>query len=130
MAKDDRMLMFLAGFGIGAAAAVLLAPQAGGELRARLSENAGRAGDYLKDRADSLNNSVGDVLAQGKRTWSEVQEKGRDAMSDWKDKAKDKIDDAADASKKATDKVADKSKDLAHDAGKKMEQGGKRLQDA
>jgi hypothetical protein len=52
------------------------------------------------------------------------------SMSDLKDKAKEKIDDAADATKKASDKVIDKSKDVAHSAGKKMEEGGKRLQDA
>lgn len=51
-------------------------------------------------------------------------------MSNLKDKTKKKIDDAADAAKKAADQVIDKSKDAAHSAGKKMEEGGKRLQDA
>ncbi len=51
-------------------------------------------------------------------------------MSDVKDKAKQKIDDAADAAKKAASHVVDKSKDVAHSAGKKMEEGGNRLQDA
>jgi len=51
-------------------------------------------------------------------------------MSNLKDKTKKKIDDAADAAKKAADQVIDKSKDVAHSAGKKMEEGGKRLQDA
>ena len=51
-------------------------------------------------------------------------------MSNLKDKAKEKIDDAADAAKKATDQVVDKAKDVAHSAGKKMEEGEKRLQDA
>ena len=50
-------------------------------------------------------------------------------MTDMKDKAKQKIDDAADAAKKAAGKVVDKSKDVAHSAGKKLEVGGKRLQD-
>ena len=54
----------------------------------------------------------------------------RKTMSDMKDKAKQKIDDAAAGAKKAADKVVDKSKDVAHSAGKKMEEGGKRLQDA
>ena len=51
-------------------------------------------------------------------------------MSDLKDKAKEKIDDAADAAKKAAGKLVDTSKDIAHGAGKKLEEGGKRLQDA
>ena len=51
-------------------------------------------------------------------------------MSDLKDKAKEKIDDAANAIRKAADKVVDKSKHAAHSLGKKIEEGGKRLQDA
>jgi ElaB/YqjD/DUF883 family membrane-anchored ribosome-binding protein len=51
-------------------------------------------------------------------------------MSDLRDKSKKKIDDASDAVRKAADKVVDKSKDIAHSAGKKMEEGGKRLQKA
>jgi hypothetical protein len=50
-------------------------------------------------------------------------------MSDLKDRAKGKIDDAAHAAKKAADKIVEKSKDVAHSAGKKLEEGGKRLQD-
>ena len=51
-------------------------------------------------------------------------------MSDLKDKAKKRIDDGADAAKKATEQVIEKAKDVAHTAGNKMEEGGKRLQDA
>jgi hypothetical protein len=51
-------------------------------------------------------------------------------MSDLKDKAKDKIDAAAETAKKATEKVVDKTKDVAHAAGKKMEEGAKKLKDA
>jgi hypothetical protein len=50
-------------------------------------------------------------------------------MSDLKGKVNDKIDDAAEAAKKTAGKAIDKSKDLAHSTGKKVEQGGKRLQD-
>lgn len=51
-------------------------------------------------------------------------------MSDLKDKAKDTIDDVTGGVKKTADKVVDKSKDVAHSAGTKAEEGGKRLQDA
>ena len=51
-------------------------------------------------------------------------------MSDIKDKAKQKIEEAADVARKAADKVTEKSKDVAHNVGKKMKEGGKRLQDA
>jgi hypothetical protein len=51
-------------------------------------------------------------------------------MTGFTDKAKEKIDDAADATKKAADQVIDKSRDVAHTMGKKMEEAGKRLQNA
>ncbi len=44
-----------------------------------------------------------------------------------KDKAKKKIDSAAKATKAAAGTAIDKSKDLAHTAGKKLEEGGRRL---
>jgi hypothetical protein len=56
-----------------------------------------------------------------------VQSGQKETMSDLKDKAKNKINDAADVAKKAADKVADKTKDLAHSAGKKLEEGAKKL---
>jgi hypothetical protein len=51
-------------------------------------------------------------------------------MSDLKDKLKEQIDDAAEATKKVLDTAVDKSKDVAHEIGKRVEQGGKRLRDA
>jgi hypothetical protein len=51
-------------------------------------------------------------------------------MSDLKKKAKEQIDDAAVATKKALDTAVDKSKDALHEIGKRVEKGGKRLQDA
>jgi hypothetical protein len=50
-------------------------------------------------------------------------------MSDLKDKAKDKIDAVAGGAKKAKGQVSEKAKDLAHSAGKKMEEAGKKLKD-
>jgi vacuolar-type H+-ATPase subunit H len=51
-------------------------------------------------------------------------------MSDLRDKTKEKIDDAARAAKKVTDQTTDTAKDLAHKAGKKLEQGANRLKNA
>jgi len=51
-------------------------------------------------------------------------------MSELKKTVKKKIDDAADATKKVLDKAVDKSKELANEIGERVEQGGKRLQDA
>jgi hypothetical protein len=51
-------------------------------------------------------------------------------MSFFKDKVASKIDDAADATKRAADKVIDGSEDAAHTAGEKLEDTGKKLEDA
>jgi len=50
-------------------------------------------------------------------------------MSNVKKKLKSTIGDASTAAKKAVDNVVEKSKAVAHEAGKKIEQGGKKLQD-
>ena len=41
-----------------------------------------------------------------------------------------KVASYADAAKKAADKAAEKARDIAHSAGKKMEEGAKKLKDA
>ena len=51
-------------------------------------------------------------------------------MSDLKSKTKDKIDDVAAAAKTTAAKAIDNTKDLAHAAGKKMEETGKKLRNA
>ena len=51
-------------------------------------------------------------------------------MSDLKDKTKEKIHEGANAAKQATDQVVETAKGAAQKVGKKIEKGGKRLQDA
>lgn len=51
-------------------------------------------------------------------------------MSNLKSKTNHKIDDVAAAAKTAASHVIDKTKDVAHTAGKKLEDTGKRLRDA
>jgi|SRR5450432_1534446 gas vesicle protein len=128
--KIDYITPFLAGVGIGVAVSVLLAPEAGGKTRSRIRDIASGAGDALKERAEDLGDATADAFEEGKLAWRAEQNERSQIMSDLKDKAKEKIDDAADAAKKAAAKVVDKSKDVAHSAGKKMEEGGNRLQDA
>ena len=129
MSKIDHLVSFLAGFGIGAAASVLLASEGGGKTRSRIRDMTSRAGYVLKERADNLGDAAGDILAESKLAWRDQKERS-ETMSDLKDKAKEKIDDAADAAKRATNQAVDKAKDMTHRAGKKMEEGGRRLQDA
>jgi gas vesicle protein len=126
--KFEHIGSFWAGLGIGVAVSVLFAPEAGGKACNRIRDIASRAGDVLRKRTQNVGGEAGDVLEANKLTPRE--EERSEHMSDLKDKAKKKIDDGADAAKKATDQVVDKAKDVAHKAGKKMEEGGKRLQDA
>ena len=112
MTKHESFPILAAGIGIGVAATLLVMNR---ELRTRLVEAFGNGSQRISE-----------AFSDPGETWN----KGEKAMSDVKDKLKSKIDDAADASKKAVDKVVDKSKDAAHEAGKHLETGGKRLQDA
>lgn len=128
--KIDHINPFLAGFGIGVAASVLLAPAAGGKTRSRIQTIASEAGEVVKKRAENFCLAAGDAFGKGKQTCRDVQNERSQTMSDLKDKAKEKVDDGADAAKNATDKVVDKARQVAHSAGTRMEEGGNRLQDA
>ena len=57
----------------------------------------------------------------------EHNEKEPHKMGDIKIKANKKINAAADAAKKVTSTVIDKTRDVAHAAGQKLQEGGKRL---
>jgi len=127
--RDDRLIWFLAGLGLGAAGAVLAAPSSGRETRARLRSGAEAAGGYVKQRADALSESGAELVAQGTQAWNDTVSKGKDAVTGLKEKLKGSIDDGSVAAKLAADKVVEKSKDFAHEAGRSMERGGKRLQE-
>jgi gas vesicle protein len=123
MQKTTCFMSLLAGLGVGMAAAVLFAPEAGEKMRRRIRLNARRTTGLFKKRAEMFTSAAGEVLQNGHQEISRT-------MNDLTGKAKEKIDDAADATKKAADQVADKSRDVAHHMGKKMEEAGKRLQNA
>ena len=100
MSTANRVGIFLTGVGVGMAGALLYSPNAGEEMRRRFAKGATR-----------------------------VNNQGNQLMSDLKDKVTERIDDAAGAAKKAAGQVIDKSKDVAHNAGKKIEEAGKKLQE-
>ena len=116
-------MSLLTGFGVGIAASIMFAPEAGHKMRRRIRVNARRASGLFKERTQMFTSAAGEVLQNGHQEISRT-------MTGFTDKAKEKIDDAADATKKAADQVIDKSRDVAHTMGKKMEGAGKRLQNA
>ena len=119
MSRNNSVPIFLAGVGVGAAVGLLVAGSRG-ELGARARKALQIASENLTDGSRRVRERADAVLSGGEQALKE----GRKAMSNVKDKLKDKIDDTAAAGKKLVNKVADKSKDVAHDAGKKLEQGG------
>ena len=123
MRKSTCFMSLLTGFGVGMAASVMFAPEAGHKLRRRIRVNARRAGGLFKKRAEMFTSAAGEVLENGHHEISRT-------MTGFTDKAKETIDEAAGATKKAADQVIDKSRDVAHNMGKKMEEAGKRLQNA
>ncbi|HUQ91197.1 MAG TPA: YtxH domain-containing protein [Bryobacteraceae bacterium] len=129
MDKDDRMIWFVAGLGIGAAGALLAAPASGRETRARLRDRAEAAGDYMKQRTEKLTESGAALISQGSQAVSETVARGRDVVSGLKEKIQGTYNEGSAAAKEATDAAVDKTRDLAHEAGRSMERGGKRLQE-
>jgi gas vesicle protein len=123
MRKTTCFMSLLTGFGIGMAASILFAPEAGQKMRRRIRVNARRASGLFKERTEMFTSAAEEVLQNGHQEISRT-------MTGLTDKAKEKIDAAADAAKKAADQVIDKSMDVTHNMGKKMEEAGKRLQNA
>lgn len=78
--RDDssKILYFLAGFGLGAVVALLLAPQSGEETREFITSKAEKGKEYLADQATRLRKSA-----------EELADKGRKISDDWADKGKD-----------------------------------------
>jgi len=89
------LLGLLAGFGLGLAVGLLLAPQSGRDTMARIGEQgmmlrnrSGNLADDLRSRANDLADTVrsraGDAIAQGRETYSRT----RDELTDRYSKAK------------------------------------------
>jgi len=128
--KINPLAPFLIGFGLGITASVLLAPKAGRNTRNRIRGVTRVVGEGLKERAENLCDEAADVLSGRTMTDRNEEVGGKKTLNDIEDKAKEMIGDVADGGKNAADKVVDESKDFAQSAGKKMEEGEKRIQDA
>ena len=69
--NGEKLIWFLAGAAVGAAAALLLAPKSGREMRRLIGEKAGEGRDYLKDTGR-------EVYSKGR----ELYDKGRELAED------------------------------------------------
>ena len=83
MAKDNKagtVLAFLMGMGIGAAAALLLAPKAGDEMRGDITDALGGSLDQLRQRAKDLNRRSQKLAETAKDQVQEAVNEGTDAF--------------------------------------------------
>jgi gas vesicle protein len=110
MQNDERLICFLSGIAAGTVGGLLLAPLAGKDARKRLNR-------YMNRRVERCEELLDSSLTKGARV-----------AGDLKEKVHETIGDAADTAKKVTETVIDRAKDVAHEAGKTMVKGGKRLQ--
>ena len=85
---------FLAGLGIGAAVALLIAPRSGEETRELLREKAGKGRDYLKEHSGEVRETARKMKRRGrefvdqqKDTLESALEAGRRAYKEEKQKA-------------------------------------------
>ncbi|MFZ0885455.1 MAG: YtxH domain-containing protein [Candidatus Acidiferrales bacterium] len=83
MAKDHKagtILAFLVGIGIGAAAVLVLAPQAGDELRDNITDAIGDSVDQLRDGAKDFTQRSQKVVETAKEQVQDVVDQGTDAF--------------------------------------------------
>lgn len=89
---DDRMIVverdggsavgtFLLGLAIGAGAALLFAPASGEETRARLQDEARRAGKRVKDMTDELTDELTDRVERTRSAIDERVDRARGAVT-------------------------------------------------
>ena len=83
MGRDNKagtILGFLVGIGIGAAAVLLLAPQAGNELRDNITDAIGDSVDQLRDRTKDFTKRSQKVVETAKEQVQDVVDQGTDAF--------------------------------------------------
>ncbi len=93
MKNANAFLMILAGATVGAAAALLLAPQTGAKTRKQLVKYGKKAGTraqkFVSEIAESMDDVLGDILAKGE----EGLERGRSEILEVLDAGKKYIED-------------------------------------
>ena len=80
-AKTVRILAFIVGIGVGAAVALLLAPQAGDELRDQITEAIGDGVDQLRGRTKDLSRHSQRFVKAAKEQVQEAVEQGTEAFT-------------------------------------------------
>lgn len=74
MSSESEMKCFIAGLGLGAAAAVLFAPKSGAQSREYLQSKTQKGADFLKNQAASAMNVASDAVERGSNVLRQQKE--------------------------------------------------------
>lgn len=87
MSNNSSMIpYFLAGAGLGAIAALLLAPKSGRELRGDITETTKRTLDSATQNVKEIGRKAGDLYADGREKALDIVESGKSLLTDQSDR--------------------------------------------
>ena len=77
---STKVAFFLVGCGVGAAVALLFAPESGEETRRRIAEKAGEGRDYVVNRGREFGRQASELVDQGKDLINRQRDRLTDAL--------------------------------------------------
>jgi gas vesicle protein len=86
---STKVAYFVAGVGVGAAVALLFAPQSGEETRKQISEKAQEGKDYVASKGRELRKHAEEFVDQGKELVSKQKERLADVLESGKQAARE-----------------------------------------
>ena len=84
-----KVTFFVAGIGIGAAIALLFAPQSGEETRKKIVEKAQEGKDYVAAKGRDIRKQAEDIVDQGKELVSKQKARLADVLESGKQAARE-----------------------------------------
>jgi gas vesicle protein len=76
--SGTRIVLFMTGMMLGAAAALLLAPQSGRKSRAQLVKYGQNVRERVGDNIEEIGDRAGDMINKAGETFNRAMEKGRE----------------------------------------------------
>lgn len=79
--RGHGLMLFLAGTGVGAIVALLLAPRSGTETRELIGKKAEAGRDYVEAKGRELRRAAEDFVEKGRRTAEDIVERSKGVVS-------------------------------------------------